>query len=268
MGQLTERRHFPAETLGLPAHSVFRPAQALPDGRVVVASDYGAVIFQGDDVTPFPFPKGARKENRDIQSIAWAGGELHLISSKNAFRWDGSDSVRARHFPKDGDGGYEELRLVFESPDGPIEAWRMHTVSAGQSHASKDLLSMATDGARIFTGSRCGELALFQGQVLHQFDSEPIRHLHWAMGRLWIGAGGQLWSWKDSLVSHPGPPPFGLAGVPNERPWVLDPLGLHQLREDGSREPMARGIDQPWSLSVTPGQIWVGRRGGLIRWSL
>ena len=268
MPLLTERREFAAEELGLPAHSVFRCPVALPDGRVAIGSDYGLILMQGDRATPFPFPAGARRECKDIQSMAFSGGELHVVSAKNAYRWDTQSAVRSRSFPLDGLGGFEELRCVFAAPEGLIEAWRTRLVYEQTTQQADDILCFASNGKEVFFGTRSGRVGILGGEDLAQFDGEPVRHLAWAHDRLWIAGDGALQSYSDSLNRHGSPEPFGLSTDQHGRLWALDARGLSVSVQGGSPERLPERLVQPWDLGCTPGHLWVGRRGGLVRWTL
>ena len=269
MALLTERREFPAEALGLPAHSVFRCPVALPDGRVAVGSDYGLILMDGDKATPFPFPAGARRECKDIQSMAFADGELHVVSAKNAYRWDTQSDVRSRSFPLDGLGGFEELRCVFAGPAGLIEAWRTRLVYQETTEKADDILCFARNADTVFFGTRSGRVGVLQGGDIARFDGEPVRHLAWAHNQLWVASNGALHSYADgSLTKHSSPEPFGLATDHQGRLWALDARGLSVSTGGEAPVRLSEALLQPWDLGCTPGHLWVGRRGGLVRWSL
>ena len=268
MPLLTERRDFTAEMLGLPAHSVFRRPVELPDGRVAVGSDYGVVLMDGDTPAPFPFPAGARRECKDIQSMAFAEGELHVVSAKNAYRWDTQSDVRSRSFPLDGLGGFEELRCVFTGPEGLIEAWRTRLVYRDTTEKADDILCFASDGERVFYGTRSGQIGILGGEDIAHFRGEPVRHLAWAHDQLWIACDGSLHSYAGSLQRHGSPEPFGLAADSKGRLWTLDARGLSVSNDGASPQRLKEPLVQPWDLGCTSRNIWVGRRGGLVRWTL
>lgn len=266
MSLLTERTDFSAEELGLPAHSVFRCPCELPDGRVAIGSDYGLVLMTGDRVESFPFPAGARRECKDIQALAWAEGELHVASAKNAYRWDGKGPVRARSFPLDGKGGFEELRTVYAGPNGLIEAWRTRWVCGEETQAAEDILCLARSGDRVFYGSRSGRLGLLSGELIHEFPDEPVRHLAWAHEKLWIASNGGLHTWTSELKQVGSPEPFGLSVDAKGRLWTLDARGLSLSQTGEPPERLNAAISQPWAIGSSSEHLWVGRRGGVVRW--
>jgi len=264
---LSSEHHFTAADLGLPTHAVFRCFAELPENAVAVGSDYGLVILNGDRFEPFPLPQGARREMRDIQDLAWDGTWLHVVSAKNAYRWNLANELHTQAFPKDGKGGFEEMRCVLAGPKGMIEAWRTRWVLQGQSRPSKDILCMATDNDRVFFGSRNGQLGILGDEVLHDFG-QPIRHMAWAHDRLWIAAAKAFWT----LV--PGSPPlqiedrepFGLCTDPHGRLWRLHATGPGYSEHGEVPNPLDVEINRPWSIGVNKTGLWIGQRGGLTRW--
>jgi hypothetical protein len=264
---LSPERHFTAADLGLPEHAVFRCFAELPQNAVAVGSDYGLVIFQGDSFKSFPFPKGARREMRDILDLAWDGTCLHIVSAKNAYRWNLEKEIHTLAFPKDGKGGFEELRCVLAGPKGLIEAWRTRWVSQGRSHPAEDILCMATDMERVFFGSRNGQLGVLDGEVLHNFE-HPIRHLAWAHDRLWIAAAKSFWTLVpgESPIQIEDREPFGLCTDPHGRLWRLHATGPGYSGHGEVPKALNLQINRPWSIGANKAGLWVGQRGGLSRW--
>jgi hypothetical protein len=234
---------------------------------MAIGSDYGLVVLRGETRTSFPFPPGARHEMRDIQDLAWDGEWLHVVSAKNAYRWNLTNEVHTLAFPKDGKGGFEELRCVLAGPEGLIEAWRTRWVSQGESHPAEDILCMATDNDRVFFGSRNGQLGILNGEALHNFG-QPIRHMAWAHDRLWIAAAKAFWT----LVPGEAPTliedrePFGLCTDPQGRLWRLHATGPGCSEHGEAPNSLDVQINRPWSIGVNKTGLWVGQRGGLTRW--
>jgi hypothetical protein len=246
---------------------VFRCFAGLPEGQTAVGSDYGLVVLKGESARPFPFPQGARHEMRDIQDLAWDGKWLHVVSAKNGYRWDLKDTVHTVAFPQDAAGGFEELRGVFNGPNGLIQAWRMRWILNDVSQPAEDILSMATNGVDVFYGSRTGILGVLGGKTCTRFEG-PIRHLTWAHNRLWIAADKALWTLfpGEPATQIQRPEPYGLCTDPLGRMWCLGADGLAQ--SENGETPTARGhsIQRPWSIGANSVGLWVGQRGGLSRW--
>jgi len=269
---LAAQAHFSARDLGLPEHTVFRCFQALPSGQMAIGADYGLALVSGEKVNAFPFPKGARKESMDVQSLAFDGHSLHVVTTKNAYAWDLKQSVRAKPFPRDNDGGFEELRVVAMGPNGLIEAWREHWVCDGQSHPGEDILSIASNSEVAYYGTRGGQLGIFSGPILHRFIDDghacPIRHLAWAHQRLWIAAAGAIYTYQgEQLTKVRDGEPFGFCVDPQGRLWSLDPQGVSLSNDTGELRRLQLKIERPWSIGADAQGLWIGQRGGISRWS-
>jgi hypothetical protein len=234
---------------------------------MAIGSDYGLVVLRGVTPTAFPFPPGARHEMRDIQDLAWDGEWLHVVSAKNAYRWNLKDKVHTVSFPRDKTGGFEELRGVFSGPDGLIEAWRTRWVLNGTSHPAEDFLCMASNSTEVFCGSRSGNLSLLGGDCIAQFEG-PIRHMIWAHGRLWIAATKALWTLfpGSQPVQIKDTEPFGLCTDPFGRLWCLGAKDISCSTEGDSPAPVDLPIARPWAIGANSAGLWVGQKGGLSRW--
>lgn len=234
---------------------------------MAVGSDYGLVVLQGDIATPFPFPQGARHEMRDILDLAWDGKWLHVVSAKNAYRWDLKDKVHTIAFPQDAAGGFEELRGVFNGPNGLIQAWRTRWVLKDLSQPAEDILCMTTHEEDVFYGSRTGILGVLGGREIARF-SGPIRHLTWAHNRLWIAADKALWTLLpgESAKRIQSPEPYGLCADAQGRLWHLGDSGLFCSQKGEPPTAFAQPIARPWSIGANSVGLWVGQRGGLSRW--
>jgi hypothetical protein len=234
---------------------------------MAVGADYGLILFSGEEHKAFPFPQGARRETKDIQSMAWDGANLHVVSAKNAYVWDRKTTVRARPFPQDGTGGFEELRCVLAGPKGLIEAWRTRWVLGGESRPAEDILCLASDGNRVFYGSRDGQLGVLGEELLHRFPDQPIRHMVWAHQRLWIAAAGGLYSLGEGLEQVLDREPYGLCMDPYGRLWVLSAEGPALSESGETPRTLGLEIHRPWSIGANESGLWIGERGGLSRWS-
>jgi len=233
---------------------------------MAVGADYGLILFEGEQWTGFPFPKGARRECKDIQDLAWDGDALHVVSAKNAYIWDRDSPVRSRSFPLDGAGGFEELRSLHMGNQGLIEAWRNHWVLGDKSGPAADILCMASHKNEVFYGARDGQMGVLGGEVLHRFDG-PLRHLAWAHHRLWIAAAGGLFCYSSNTLKQiQDTEPFGLCTDNWGRLWVLNTSGPALSQEGEAPQSLGLKIERPWSIGSNASGLWVGQRGGLTRW--
>ncbi|HJN76782.1 MAG TPA: hypothetical protein QGF58_22825 [Myxococcota bacterium] len=89
----------------------------LSSGDIALGSDYGMVIHRRGRFLPFPFPfpKGARRENRHVVSMAELDGVLHVATMKGRFSWPFQGEAAGRGLPRDGQGGFDDLRALHTS---------------------------------------------------------------------------------------------------------------------------------------------------------
>lgn len=257
-----------ASELGFPAHATFRVLQALPQGGLAAGCDYGMALYQGGRWRPFPFPQGARREMRAILDAAWLDGTLHLVSERGSFQWSPGDAqAQGRGLPKDGAGGYDDLRAVHAAPSGLLRAWRSHLEGA---EGPPECLSFVTGWQqRVFAGTRDGQLWELGVGPIRSFEREgkgrPVRHLSMGAGHLWAAAAGALWRWDGSTWTRREGEPYALTTDPRERLWSLERGALWCSELGDPPTPIDWPLERPWQLCASEDRLWIGRRGGIER---
>jgi len=243
-----------AQALDLPSHATFRCLLDLGGGDLAAGSDYGLALRRGGAWSPFPFPAGARREARRVESLALHEGALHVVSARNHYAWPFAGVARGAGFPRDAYKADIELRAVFAHPDGRLlRAWRTHLEGAG---GPGDLISFATDGEQVYAGSLDGRLVVVDGPEIRRFDG-PVRYLAWSDGALHVAAAGGLHTWRSGAWSEQSGEPYAL----HEHEGALYALRGGALWRDGLR--LAIPFVRPWSLGSAGVHLAVGEVGGL-----
>lgn len=239
--------------LGLPAHATFRCLLELPDGGLAAGSDYGLVLRQRGTWAPFPFPRGARREARRVESLALHEGSLVVVSARNQYVWPFSGTARGTGFPRDAYKADIELRAVFSHPDGRLlRAWRTH-LDGGEGPG--EIISFATDGERVYGGTLDGRLVQVDGDELRRFEG-PVRHLAWHGGLHVAADGGHHVLEGGTWRTTPGEP-YGL----HAHRGSLYALRRGALWRDGRRLPIE--LQRPWALGSAGAELAVGEVGRL-----
>jgi hypothetical protein len=269
--------YFSAKELGEDERATFRCSVALPRGSVAIGSDYGVTLWSPRaGFEPFPWPAGARRENRRVEAMLATPDVLYVATQKALFTWDYKGEPRARKYPSDAEDGYDDLLAIGESPAGPVLAWRTR-LEGGKGPA--DVLCFARDPSGVlYAGTRTGEVHVVDGGgPIRSFAGEkmlreggagqvgrPVRHLAWADGRLWVGAAGGLHSFDGARwESEPGEP-GALAADSGGRLWMIRDGKVYVL-DGGSRRLVDVPVSRPWSILGVPGAVWVGGVGGVVR---
>ena len=256
-------QHWTAEALGLPAHAVLRCIQPLEDGSIVVGSDFGLTCVEGSLAHPISFPKGSRREARDVLSMALLGGHLHVATARGVYLWK-EDILEGRGLPPDGAGGFDDLFAVHDHHGRLIRAWRTH-LEGGEGPPGVQCLSSTPEG-ELYAGTTDGQLVHVNHGTIQRFELEghsaPVRHLEWCQEALWIAAAGALHRWDQQAWSSQDGEPVALCADSQDRLWLLAAEQLHVI-EAGERRLAVSDLRRPWCLAATDSTLWVGARGGL-----
>jgi hypothetical protein len=256
---------FSAASLGQPEHARFRCLLPLGGKDIALGTDYGLVLYRQGRFEDFPFPAGARRESRCIESMALHEGQLYVATTRNWYVWDFEGEASGRGFPTDAHGEFDEIRTFFSTPGGLLKAWRSHLEGA---EGPADCLCFARSPLAIYAGCRDGALHRLGEGEIHRFKTEgyaaPIRHLAYSDGSLWVGAAGALHRLREGAWQSREEEPFALSVDPQGQLWSAHPSGLRRSQGDWPTD--AGGefqIERPWSLAHTEGSTWVGTLGGV-----
>ena len=264
--------------LGLPAHATVRCLLPLPDGGMALGSDYGMALWRGGDMTPFPFPEGARRESRRVESMAVHGGQLYVASAKNRYTWPFEGEARGRSLPRDPLGVVDDLRAFHVTADGRLlTAWRTRLDGAEGPGDCVSFVEGSFEGMPVtWAGTLDGELWRIEpegSEVVRAFaDSAgkpwPVRYLAWHGEALWAAVGkalhrfdGRAWTARDGE-------PYDLHAA-GGRLWTLRQGGLWRAGASGWPQRAQLSLNRPWALgSDAEGGLWVGEVGRVTRLSL
>ncbi len=262
-----------AEELGLPRPATVRCLLSLSSGELALGSDYGMVLLRQGHFLPFPFPAGARREMRRVESLAEHEGVLHVATARGSFAWPFQGEAAGRGLPRDGQDGFDDLRALHAAPWGLLRGWRTHLEGA---EGPPECIAFASLGSRVFAGTLDGRVVelFYRGPSLElgRFEREgrgrPVRYLAGQHEQLWAACDGQhlRWdgaTWRRDERAGGAVEPYGYAVEPG-RLWALARGGLW-LSDGGWLEPVVVDLIRPWALVVHGGDLFVGCKGGLVR---
>lgn len=241
---------------------------ALSNGDLAVGSDYGMVLYRRGHFLPFPFPLGARRENRHVADLAELDGVLHVATMKGHFTWPFRGEATGRGHPQDGAGGFDDLRALHVGPKGLLVGWRTH-LDGGEGPG--ECIAFATWRGRVYAGTMDGRLVEVDGDELRRFErggrGRPIRYMAAAHDRLWLAVDGRHHRWDGRTWESDRVEPYALHAAEG-RLWALAEGGL--WRSDAGEWPRRVDLDllRPWALGSLPGELWIGLKGGLVRLGL
>ncbi len=264
---MSETRSWRPAEHGLPDHTTYRCLLPLPGGGLAAGTDYGLVLWREQRWQAFPYPRGARRESRRVESLALDGGALVVVTQKNWYRWPFSGEARGRSFRRDAYGVVIELRAVHATGDGLLEAWA-DGLRGGD--GPRDVIRFATTPEGVFAGTLDGRLHHVDHGELRRFESEgrpaPVRHLAWAHERLWVACGGALHTWDGARWTVRPSEPYGLHVDRDGRLWTLRDGRLHRSVDGAWPEPVELELVRPWTVTSTEtGDLWVGCVGSLVQ---
>lgn len=257
-----------AEELGLPRPATLRCLLSLSSGDLALGSDYGMALLRGEHFLPFPFPAGARREMRRVESMAEHEGELYVATARGEFRWPFQGLAAGRGLPRDGTGGYDDLRAVFAAPWGLLRGWRTHLEGA---EGPGECIAFCKLGQRVFAGTLDGRFVeLFaQGphRELRRFErggkGRPVRYLAGALGRVWLACDGLHYRYDGQGWEQHEVEPYGYASGSGLL-YAIARGGLWRST-GGWLEPLTVDLVRPWALALHGGELFVGCKGGLVR---
>ena len=223
------------------------------------------VLYRNGHFLPFPFPKGARRENRHVATLAEVDGVLHVGTMKGRFSWPFRGEAVGKGHPLDGAGGFDDLRALHAGPDGLLEGWRTHLVGGD---GPGECIAFATAWERVHAGTLDGRLVEVNGRELRHFvrdgKGRPIRYMAFAHDALWLAVDGLHHRWDGSAWTSNEVEPYALHASAG-RLWALARGSL--WASDSGDWPRQLDVDlvRPWSLGSLDGELWVGLKGGLVR---
>lgn len=237
-----------------------RCVEPIPGG-VALGSDYGLTLEKGGTFTPFPWPKGSRREARRVEAMAVHQRHLHIATSQTLYVWDFAARVTSRRHGPDLEDGFDDLNALLAA-NGRIYAGYRSRFEGGD--GPLDALSLAADSAGVvYAGTRSGEIHVVDGggpiRKFADHKPRPVRHLAFAEGALWVSALGALHRFDGASWTTQTPEPTALAVDPEGRLWALAEGRLFVL-VDGALERVEVALERPWSLAAVPGAIWIGGR--------
>jgi hypothetical protein len=261
-------RRWTSEELGLARPATVRCMLSLGSGDLALGSDYGMVLLRGDQTLPFPFPAGARREMRRVESLAEHEGVLHVATARGSFSWPFLGEAAGRGLPRDGQGGFDDLRAVHRAPWGLLRGWRTHLEGA---QGPGECIAFASLGERVFAGTLDGRVVeLFEDRPSRELrvierggKGRPVRYLAGQHGCLWLACDGQHLRWDGQAWAGDEVEPYGYAVEPG-RLWAIARGGLW-LSTGGWLQPVEVDLVRPWALVVHRGDLFVGCKGGLVQ---
>jgi len=267
-----------AAELGLPAHATFRCLLPLPDGGMALGSDYGMVLWRGgrsaSAFSPFPFPEGARRESRRVESMAAHEGTLYVASAKNWYLWPFAGEASGRSLPRDPLGVVDDLRAFHVTGDGALlTAWRTRLDGA---EGPGDCVCFVSGGGATWAGTLDGELWRIESaagsELVRVFADAsgkpwPVRYLAWHQGALWVATGQALHRLEGGRWTERVGEPYDLHTA-GDSLWTLRQGGLWRARGRGWPERVPVPLTRPWALgSDASGGLWIGEVGRVTRLS-
>ncbi len=238
----------------------------MPRDGLAAGTDYGLVLFQQDQWTAFPYPQGARREGRRVESMALHQDTLYVATQKNWYRWPFEGEAIGRGFERDAYRVVIELRAFHAGEQGLLTAWR-DRLEGGEGPG--DLICFVTTPLGVFGGTLDGLLwHVNQGRVRRferEGEAEPVRYLAWAHDRLWVAAAGALHTWDGETWDHRQGEPYALHTGPDGTLWTLREGGLHASREGDWPRPVDLPLVRPWALAAVGEHLWIGCVGRLVR---
>lgn len=240
--------------------STVRCCVAIPGG-VALGSDYGLLLWRDGRFAPFPWPAGARRENRRVEAMVVHDEHLYVATSQSLFCWDFGAEVTNRKHGRDDEDGWDDLNALESAGGRLLIGWRTRFEGGD---GPPDVISMAADPAGVvYAGTRDGRLFVIDGggpiRVFGDHKGRPIRHLAFAQGALWVAAHGALHRFDGHTWTTAAPEPTAFAVDAADRLWALAEGKLHVLQA-GQLTPIPLPIDRPWSLAATPDTLWIGGR--------
>lgn len=273
--RLGEVDRWDTAAIGDEAVATVRCLHPLPGG-LALGSDYGLTLWRQERFEPFPWPRGSRREARRVEAMALHQGSLLVATSQALVTWDRQGEPKTRKHGPDQEEGYDDLNALLSVDDRLYQGWRTH-FEGGVGPA--DVLCLAADPhGVVYAGTRSGEVHVIDGvqpgdtltrpiRALAQRRYQPVRHLAWADGALFVAGGDRLARFDGvAWTEHTGEP-TALAADPDGRLWALLDGGLH-LWWDGALRPIPVPLERPWSLGFTPGHLWIGGVGRVWRVAL
>ncbi len=249
-----------------PAHATYRCLLPLPGDGLAAGTDYGLTLFRDGRWTPFPYPAGARRESRRVESMAAHEGALYVTTQKNHYRWPFEGEAAGRGFQRDAYGVVVELRSFHSSPAGLLTAWSDRLEGA---RGPGELICFANTPLGVFGGTLDGQLWRLDDQPLRTFASQgrpdPVRYLAWAHDRLWVAAGGRLLTWAGQVWTERPGEPYALHTGPDGTLWTLRQGQLHASRDGDWPAPLDLPLTRPWALAAVGEDLWVGCVGRLVQ---
>lgn len=242
-------------------------------GGLALGSDYGLSLWRGGRFEPFPWPRGARREARRVEAMAVHAGVLHVATQQALVTWDQRGEPKTRKHGADLEGGFDDLLCLLSVEDRLLVGWRTH-FEGGAGPA--DTISLGADPAGVvYAGTRDGGLHVIDGggptgsAALRRFTAggkgRPVRHLAFAEGALWVAAAGALHHFDGACwQTLPGEEPTALGVDERGRLWAIRDGRLHVWTGEALTA-VAADLDRPWCLGFTPGAVWVGGVGAVVR---
>lgn len=264
--RLRELGRWATPALGLPAHATVRCIQELPTGDVALGSDYDMLLYRAGHFLPFPFPQGARRESRSVDSMAVVDGVLYVGTQRSRFTWPLRGQAQGRGHPQDGAGGFDDLRRIYAAPWGLVCGWRTHLEGA---EGPPECISFATAWqGKVYAGTLDGQLWQLNGDLVRTFSEggrgRPIRHLAFAHGRLWVAGAGALHRWDGQTWEQRPGEPYELHTDPDGALWSLYEGGLWVSEAGDWPSRVPAPLQRPWALGSAGRQLWVGAKGSVI----
>jgi hypothetical protein len=93
-----------------------------------LGSDYDLTLWRAGRFMAFPFPQGARRESRRVESMAVHDGVLHIATMRSRFEWPFRGQAAGKGHPLDGAGGFDDLRAVFSDGARLLMGWRLRLI--------------------------------------------------------------------------------------------------------------------------------------------
>ncbi len=238
----------------------------LPDGGLAAGTDYGLALWRGGAWTPFPFPAGARREARRVESMAVHDGALYVTTAKTWYRWPFAGEAVGRGFGRDAYGVVVELRAFHAGPGGLLTAWRDRLEGGA---GPGDAICFCDTPLGTFCGTLDGQVWRVDGERLRTWESQgrpdPVRYLAWAHGRLWVSAGGALHTWDGERWEQREGEPYALHTGPDGSLWTLRRGRLWVSHDGGWPAPVDLAVERPWALAAVGDTLWVGCVGRILR---